>query len=150
VKTGGLADVAGALPIALKQDGVDVRVVLPKYGMIDEYWKSRMRHVCNSKCSLDGNESSAASKVWWTTALPIILLTTSLFFYVSELYGDGLREACASHFSAGGAGGAASNRILSGRFAPQRLANGTDGGASENAVYRRRGLCANPHGVLDP
>ena len=30
-KTGGLADVAGALPRALKRQGCDVRVVLPFY-----------------------------------------------------------------------------------------------------------------------
>jgi starch synthase len=33
-KTGGLADVAGALPKALKQRGIDVRVVMPLYGGI--------------------------------------------------------------------------------------------------------------------
>ena len=30
-KTGGLADVAGSLPAALKKKGVDIRVGLPKY-----------------------------------------------------------------------------------------------------------------------
>ncbi|MFZ6036606.1 MAG: glycogen synthase [Patescibacteria group bacterium] len=34
-KVGGLADVAGALPKALKQLGVDIRVVMPKYASID-------------------------------------------------------------------------------------------------------------------
>ena len=29
IKTGGLADVAGALPVALNQEGLDVRVILP-------------------------------------------------------------------------------------------------------------------------
>ena len=32
VKTGGLADVSGALPAALRNQGVDVRVLLPGYG----------------------------------------------------------------------------------------------------------------------
>ena len=36
VKTGGLADVAGSLPAALVKDGVDCRVILPKYGAISE------------------------------------------------------------------------------------------------------------------
>ena len=33
-KTGGLADVAGSLPIALEEMGVDVRVIMPKYGSV--------------------------------------------------------------------------------------------------------------------
>src|SRR5687767_8654304 len=31
VKTGGLGDVAGALPAALRRNGIDVRVLLPAY-----------------------------------------------------------------------------------------------------------------------
>ena len=33
-KTGGLGDVAYALPKALKREGVDVRVMMPKYSTI--------------------------------------------------------------------------------------------------------------------
>lgn len=36
IKTGGLADVAGTLPIALKQAGVDVKILLPAYNGVVE------------------------------------------------------------------------------------------------------------------
>ena len=39
-KTGGLADVAGALPVALEKMGHDVKIVMPKYSLIsDAEWK---------------------------------------------------------------------------------------------------------------
>lgn len=40
IKTGGLADVAGALPIALQNLGCDMRIVLPAYGDVLEQYKS--------------------------------------------------------------------------------------------------------------
>jgi starch synthase len=43
-KTGGLADVAGALPAALARLGHEVKVVAPKYGMVEEKrWRLRRR-----------------------------------------------------------------------------------------------------------
>ncbi len=42
VKTGGLADVIGALPASLREEGADVRVILPNYESIPEHFKSQM------------------------------------------------------------------------------------------------------------
>lgn len=45
VKTGGLADVAGALPKELLKAGEDIRVILPLYKAIDQKWREQMEHV---------------------------------------------------------------------------------------------------------
>lgn len=45
VKTGGLADVVGALPKEIRKAGVDVRVILPLYKSIDAKWRDQMEHV---------------------------------------------------------------------------------------------------------
>ncbi len=44
-KTGGLGDVAYALPKALKKEGVDVRVILPKYSTMPNYLKEQLKEV---------------------------------------------------------------------------------------------------------
>ena len=51
-KTGGLADVAGTLPKALKEAGVDVRVILPKFGAIPEQYRNNMEHVYDGEVSV--------------------------------------------------------------------------------------------------
>lgn len=45
IKTGGLADVAGSLPKALKEKGEDIRVVLPLYKQIAEEYKEKMEYI---------------------------------------------------------------------------------------------------------
>ena len=42
MKTGGLADVAGSLPKALRNCGADVRVIMPLYEGISDFWRSQM------------------------------------------------------------------------------------------------------------
>ncbi len=45
IKTGGLADVAGALPKCFDKKYFDVRVILPKYGCMAQKWKDQMQYV---------------------------------------------------------------------------------------------------------
>ena len=44
-KTGGLADVAGALPKALTELGMDVRVITPYHRCIKEKYASQVEHL---------------------------------------------------------------------------------------------------------
>ena len=45
VKTGGLADVVGALPKSINALGEDVRVILPLYDVISDEWRGQMEHL---------------------------------------------------------------------------------------------------------
>lgn len=47
VKTGGLGDVAGSLPHALKAAGADIVVFVPRYDTIAQEYKDRMEHLCD-------------------------------------------------------------------------------------------------------
>ena len=52
IKTGGLADVAGSLPKALRDKGVDIRVVLPKYAGIPASYRQQMEVVCRMEIAV--------------------------------------------------------------------------------------------------
>ncbi|WP_308221595.1 glycogen synthase GlgA [Fuchsiella alkaliacetigena] len=45
IKTGGLADVAGSLPQALADLGVDIRVAMPQYSQIDDNYLVDLEHL---------------------------------------------------------------------------------------------------------
>jgi len=45
IKTGGLADVCGALPKEFDKENWDVRVVIPNYTCIPEYFRNQMQYV---------------------------------------------------------------------------------------------------------
>ncbi len=86
-KTGGLADVIGALPGALREVGVDIRVLLPYYGMIK-------RGEIPMACAAENLEAEAGplrlSFNLWTPAAgeyPFYFIERDEFFERSQLYG---------------------------------------------------------------
>ena len=52
IKTGGLADVVGALAPVLAAKGNDVRVIIPDFGAIPHEYHASMKHVCDFEVQL--------------------------------------------------------------------------------------------------
>ena len=52
VKTGGLADVVGALAPVLAAQGHDVRVIIPDFSAIPQEYTEKMVHVCDFEVQL--------------------------------------------------------------------------------------------------
>jgi len=92
VKTGGLADVAGALPIALAREGHDVRVILPNYRVIDAYWKNRMEHVCHFDVLFGWEKQYCGINCVVDNGVTYYFVDNEAHFGVTEIYGDGITE----------------------------------------------------------
>jgi starch synthase len=88
-KTGGLADVSGALPKALKGIGVDVRLVLPFYRMAREQ-KFKYQLLSEDLEVTLGNQSlkgDVKGLLDWENDFPVYLIAKEEFYDRSNLYG---------------------------------------------------------------
>ncbi len=87
-KTGGLADVAGALPRALAARGHDVRVAMPFYGSIDRK-KAKPERVTTIRVPVCGEEVEAGVAVsGLLPEVPTYLIDTPRYFHRPTLYGE--------------------------------------------------------------
>ena len=87
-KTGGLADVLGALPKALRQLGADVRVVVPRYGRIDPTRFGLAVEIENLTIEMEGAHESV--RVLRTTVgndVPVYFIDNDRYFNREGIYG---------------------------------------------------------------
>lgn len=87
VKTGGLADVIGALPKALKGAGVDVRVILPKYRGIPDKFVSQMEHVAALTVPIGWRNQYCGIERIVYDGIPVYFIDNEYYFGRDGIYG---------------------------------------------------------------
>lgn len=89
-KTGGLADVAGALPMALERLGHEVRVAMPKYASIDDERHHLLPILDDIHVRLGAVTHTARVKrtLFPDTRVPVYLVAHEGFFGRAAMYGE--------------------------------------------------------------
>lgn len=87
IKTGGLADVAGSLPKALTAQGVDIRVVMPKYENIPAEYQQKMKHIGETTVNLSWRSQYCGVLKLTQDSVPFYFIDNEYYFKRSGLYG---------------------------------------------------------------
>ncbi|CAM3791493.1 glycogen synthase GlgA [Cohnella lubricantis] len=93
VKSGGLADVVGALPKALAKRGIDVTVVLPKYGAIPSAIADEAADKGSFDVTLGWRTQYCGLLETFVDGVRFLLVDNEYFFKRGYLYGYGDEEA---------------------------------------------------------
>lgn len=89
IKTGGLADVMGALPKALAQKGADVRLVIPKYSGIADAVKEKMKTVVTGTVNLSWRQLYYGVEAVEQDGVTVYFIDNEWYFKRDNLYGYG-------------------------------------------------------------
>ncbi len=87
-KTGGLGDVAGSLPKAISNLGVDIRVVLPNYKSIPQQYKTDMEYIGYIFVDLSWRHQYCGIFKLVREDVTYYFLDNEYYFGRNDLYGD--------------------------------------------------------------
>ena len=92
LSTGGLAEIANALPRALRQQGHDIRVAMPCYRDIPEEHRGEPRHMCVADLGATVEHGVLRESRVPDTDIPLYLIEHEGFFGRDQPYGVGAHE----------------------------------------------------------
>lgn len=87
IKTGGLGDVIGALPVALNYLGADVRVVIPNYRDIKKEIKENLKYIDNFTVNVGWRNQYCGILEYEHEGVKFYLLDNEYYFNRGGLYG---------------------------------------------------------------
>ena len=87
IKTGGLGDVIGALPVSLKELGADVRVVIPNYRDIKEDIKNNLKYIDNFYVNVGWRKQYCGILQYEYEGVKFYLIDNEYYFKREGLYG---------------------------------------------------------------
>ncbi|MBQ8919878.1 MAG: glycogen synthase GlgA [Acidaminococcaceae bacterium] len=87
IKTGGLADVMGALPKALQALGVEPALVIPLYAGIGEAYRNEMETVYTGSLDLSWRDQYLGVKKLVQDGIPVYFIDNEYYFGRDKLYG---------------------------------------------------------------
>jgi starch synthase len=88
IKSGGLADVAGALPKELKKLGNDIRVILPKYQLIPDKYKKRMKKIREFIVPVGWRQQYCGIEQLEQNGVVYYFVDNEYYFKRNQMYGD--------------------------------------------------------------
>ncbi|MDR2088784.1 MAG: glycogen synthase GlgA [Clostridiales Family XIII bacterium] len=97
-KSGGLGDVGGALPFFLKEDGHDVRVVMPKHDAIPSRFRGKMKHLFSFQVQLGWRTQYCGVETLEHRGVTYYFIDNEHYFKRDSLYGYGDDEERSAFF----------------------------------------------------
>lgn len=89
IKTGGLADVVGALAPVLAKKGHDVRVILPMYTAIAQKWQEQMQYLLDFDVQLGWRRQYCGVQMLKKDGVIYYFLDNKYYFGRPYIYGLG-------------------------------------------------------------
>ena len=89
IKTGGLADVVGALAPVLAKEGHDVRVIIPDFSAIPQEYLQQMKHVCDFEVQLGWRRQYCGVEMLQKDGVTWYFMDNKYYFGRPYIYGMG-------------------------------------------------------------
>ncbi|HEY8908702.1 MAG TPA: glycogen synthase GlgA [Desulfosporosinus sp.] len=88
VKTGGLGEVMGSLPAYLHKQGVDVRVIMPRYSIISEYFQGQFEHLAHFDVSVGWRKQYCGLDEMVYEGVHYYFIDNEYYFARPRIYGE--------------------------------------------------------------